>query len=294
MNVFEHSQSRWHRRFLNQLDAKAALPADADLEARQGARLRSAQLLLVAGGAFGVQALRSLRQLPGLRLAVAPLRPQDMGALQQALKEPVSARAGKAELVVRSFDKHALAPSLHGVDAVAFAASRPHPARLAELNQLAVRHGLPLMQATLDNAEFDFGPTVLPGATACQHCAEVRLAAGTQQADVWEARRQFFDRNPDFEHAGRHPSLERMAAALLTAEAERLIGGHQALVAAGHLLRYDVLVNPLSSHFIPYYEWCPVCRPSLGPEGCSADFQAFLQRQGVVLSSPQHPNRSAA
>lgn len=276
MNLFDTQQSEAHEAFVRTLDAAAdaaaassasVAPSDSDPAAPAAGprerRLGATRLLLLAGGEAGRQAVLALRRLPLRHLSVWPLRKQDVALLSPLVAD--AGAIGRLQVLPKPFTPYAAATAFQAHQAVAFASSRPHPQKQRDINDLCVRHGLPWTQLSLNAHEIYLGPTVLPGVTACQACHEVRAMASAAKPDVHRAQIEYFDRNPDFEFKGQLQSLDRMAAAYLCSEIERLLTNVQPPIALSRLVRMDGLYLSQDRHFIPYYEWCPVCRKGAGP-----------------------------
>jgi hypothetical protein len=66
---------------------------------------------------------------------------------------------------------------------------------------------------------------------------------------------------------------------MLGLEVQALAGGERAPAALNRLVSYDLTMTPRMHRFIPYYEWCRVCRPPMRPGSRSPAFDAFLQRR---------------
>lgn len=272
MNHFDTHHAEAHQAFVRSLDAHGGDAQDA--QDAHDRRLAATRLLLIAGGETGRQAVLALRRLPLRHLTVWPLRKQD-----QALLQPLAAEAGavgRLQVLPQTFTQYAASTAFNAHQVVAFASSRPHPRLQRAINDLCVRHRLPWTQLSLNAHEIHLGPTVLPGATACQACHEVRALASAAKPDVHRAQIEYFDRNPDFEFKGQLKSLDRMGAAYLASEIERLVTAAHPPVALSRLLRMDGLYLSQERHFIPYYEWCPVCRT---PHAAAArpTFAEFIQ-----------------
>ncbi|WP_167086321.1 TOMM precursor leader peptide-binding protein [Massilia frigida] len=278
-NTFELAASNWHTLYLQRVDARHADDAHVtDLVQR---RLSKARVSLIVDSGMAVPVLHALKHLQLGHLCVAPLDP---GAMSVLAHELPAATATQSVIARPVFDNRTFTLGLYDIDLVAVALTRPHPQQLASINAIAVRHGIPVCPVLLDGARVELGPTVMPGASACLACAEVRSAANAAHIEAWEAERQFHDRNPGFEAPGRFDSLARVAASMLALEISALIGGARAPAAVNRLVSYDLTTSSKSHPFIPYYEWCQVCRPPMRPGTRSTHFEDFLLRRKVKLT----------
>jgi bacteriocin biosynthesis cyclodehydratase domain-containing protein len=282
-NTFSAAANAWHQRYLQDLDSRAAQEPGSDTPAQR--RLSRAHVCLVADAGMMAPMLRAWRHLGLGRLSVVPLDSAAQAVLQQEL--PCLGDSVRAS-AQRVLDPRNFTLGLYGVDMVAVALTRPHPRQLATLNAIAVRHGVALCPAVLDGARLELGPLVLPGVSACLACADVRRTANATHVEAAEAERQFYDRNPAFEAPGRFESLARVAASLLGMEIKAMIGGTHLPHAINSLVTYDLAITPKSHRFIPYYEWCDVCRPCAGQHERSAGFAAFLERRAMTTTGSIH------
>ncbi|MEG2803371.1 hypothetical protein [Stenotrophomonas sp.] len=262
-----------HLRMLERLDARAQrLQADDRSAMTAPRRLTASQVYLVAGGEVGRQTARRLAALGLGYLSIAAATAQDQAALREAF--PAGTR-GDCNVLPGVYDIYAAALQLGMHQLICFASSRPHPAIQSELNEAAVRLGIPFVQASLFAHEVQLGPTVIPGATACHACYQARLKANYARLDVPEARDRFLDRNPGFQFDGRLASVDALAASLAASEVSRVLSNHAPPVALSAEVSINALTQTRQRHFIPYVEWCAVCS-SARPEPHSTAFSSFV------------------
>lgn len=277
-DTFSAAAMQWHERYLRKLDERAAQSLPTVAAATR--RLRGAHVSLIVDAGMAAPALSAFERLGLGRLSVVPM---DGAASAKLAREPAM-REGRLAMPKSNFEQKSFTLRCFDVDLVAVALSRPHPRWLSELNSVVVRHDLPLAIAILEGASVSLGPTVLPGCSSCVACTDVRLAANVEHIEAWTTERMFYDRNPGFVPVGRFDSLARVAGSLLGLEVSALLGGERAPHAVNRLVTYDVAVTPKTHRFVPYYEWCPVCREPTSPESCSPGFDAFMQRRNALAT----------
>jgi bacteriocin biosynthesis cyclodehydratase domain len=262
-----------HSRMLERLDARAQrLQADEHSTMTAPRRLAASQVYLVAGGQVGLQTARMLATQGLGHLTIVAATAQDHAALHDAFT--AGADSGR-NVMPTAYDIYAAALQLGMHQLICFASSRPHPAVQNELNEAAVRLGIPFVQASLFAHEVQLGPTVIPGATACHACYQMRLKANYARLDVPEARDRFLDRNPGFQFNGRLASVDALAASLAASEVSRVLGNHAPPVALSTEVSINALTQTRQRHFIPYVEWCAVCS-SARPQQQGTEFSAFV------------------
>ncbi len=263
-----------HQHLLDRLDARARrIHADDPSAMTPRRRLASCQVYLVAGGEVGRRTADKLAALGLGYLSVAAATAQDQAALRQAF--PAGAR-GDCSVLPGAYDIYAAALQLGMHQLICFASSRPHPAVQTQLNEAAVRLGIPFVQTALFAHEIQLGPTVIPGATACHACYQARLKANYARSDVPEARDRFLDRNPTFEFAGRLVAVDELAATLTASEVERVLSNHAPPVALSTEVSINALTQTRQKHFVPYLEWCAVCQHTRAPD-TTGEFSSFVQ-----------------
>lgn len=271
-----------HRALLDLLDAQVRRTAGADAAVDAAARLRHAQVFLVAGGAVGLRTAVHLAGLGLRHLTICPLSAKDLGIFQAPLRA-----SGHANWSVfpHDFNIYGAAMQLKLHQLLAFAASMPAPRVQRELNEAAVRLDIPLVQASVFAHEVYLGPTVLPGHTACNACYQTRLKANYGRVDVPEARDRFLDKNPEFEFRGQLDAIDRLAAALAASEAERLLGGARPPLALSREVVVNALTQGRQDSFVPYVEWCAVCSSSR-PRRSDDRFARFVRETAAAVRQP--------
>lgn len=262
-----------HQSLLARLDARAQRLGVNDGDAMTPRRrLESSQVYLVAGGEVGLRTAKKLAQMGLGYLSIAAVNTEDHAALRAAFPP-----GGRSDCTVLPsvYDIYAAALQLGMHQLICFASSRPHPAVQSQLNEAAVRLGIPFVQTALFAHELQLGPTVIPGSTACHACYQARLKSNYARSDVPEARDRFLDRNPGFQFAGHLAPVDEVAASLTTTEVERVLSNNAPPVALSTEVSVNALTQTQQRHFIPYVEWCEVCHDSRAPQN-DVEFSAFV------------------
>ncbi len=263
-----------HTRMLRRLDARARQLAGYKHEVLTPAeRLASSQVYLVAGGEVGLRTAKRLAELGLGYLTMAGVTVADQTALRDTF--PPGARKD-CTVLPRTYDIYASALQLGMHQLIVFAASRPHPTVQSQLNEAAVRLGLPFVQTALFAHEAQLGPTVIPGATACHACYQTRLRANYSRLDVPQARDRFLDRNPEFQFAGHLTAVDDLAATLAATEVDRVLSNHAPPLALSAEISVNALSQTRQKHFVPYVEWCEVCHVARTPQN-DMEFSDFVR-----------------
>jgi bacteriocin biosynthesis cyclodehydratase domain-containing protein len=248
-------------------------------------RIRRARLLVISSGPMGAQAVANLLQQPFATLTLIGFSAADRDALNQLSQQP-RRRAQNVIVMPQPYMLTGLSIVLAEHHLAVVATSRPHPSLLEQINETALRTGTPWTQALLWASEFLLGPTIIPGVTACHHCYTVRRRANESRQDVAATVDTFLRHEPDFEFRGQIAPAINLAAAYLTAEVTRVIGGAQTPLALSRIVSFDLLAQHQSSDYITPLEWCPLCHalreaPS-GPT-LAAMVERLIERQEGVL-----------
>ncbi len=219
-------------------------------------RWKSAQVTLFVNGALGYQTALNLADLGFQRVRVLPIQASDRAIWQRAS----GLSSSRPNLAIANntwnVNEMTLAPS----DLLVVAAERPFPELLEAINQASHRSAKPWTQLLAWGNELTLGPTVLPGQSACYACYQTRRYANESRVDVWQARETLFRNDPDAILQGRLQPLTNLAAAYLTSEVARFLGGAPAPIAIGHEVVWDGLYQTYRRSLIVPFEHCPVCR----------------------------------
>jgi adenylyltransferase/sulfurtransferase len=140
------------------------------------------------------------------------------------------------------------------------------PGRLGavyRVNRACLREGIPWTSGSLGGIEAVFGPTVLPGRTACYLCYKMRaIACSTRPGAELAFERTLETRNRD--DSSRRENLTFAAGVLgnlAALEAFKAITGVGACSVAGGIAVLDLVRGGWQQHTVLRKPWCPSCYP---------------------------------
>lgn len=256
------TQSHAHDRYARQI----TFFSHFSLEARALQRKLSESHVLVAGlGRVGARLLRSLIT-SGVGRLTAMAGPLDSPARSAAVIRNVCRAAQRRSLACREgtlFEDGVCLPSaeLRGVDVVIVALDAPAPGLLSQINTVCVGANTIWLPVGINGAEAYFGPTVLPGRTACYTCCDLRTKANL---DHVEAYRLYEERLNAGQHRdfGTLPQFPRIIAEMATTEVVRLLSGFHRATTYGRVFTVDLVTLASCFHDVLRLPRCPTCGES--------------------------------
>ncbi len=220
-------------------------------------RLRTARVLLVAGGNVGLQTALRLRGLPLSHLFVLAVHEREIAEWRPILAQPAAAE--RVSIGRQKCSTNGFGVLLANYDLVVLAVNRPYPSLAEGINRACQRIGVAWTQLQTWGAEITLGPSVLPGITACYGCYRLRLRANESRADVWAAREQFFHNDSTFAFGGNLSAFVNTAASYAAIEVERLLTGAAPPLALSREMHWNWLEHTSSQNHVAPAEHCAVC-----------------------------------
>lgn len=215
------------------------------------------RLLLIGCGAV-MRDVAALLEQAGLRAqvhAVQPAAPPDTAALQDLLERA-------------------------GVTAAAAVFDRPMPRVASALNAAAQRRDTPFTLGVVEETMIRIGPSVWPGRTACYECFRTRYLTHSPNRRAEVPLERFYDDHPDWTPRGRLGALDRLAAALIATEVERLLRGEPPVRA--RYLTLDPFTGQHGRHAVTPVGWCAACSRVRAPQEWSSE--ALAPAVGALLA----------
>jgi bacteriocin biosynthesis cyclodehydratase domain-containing protein len=254
--------------------------ADQNGDPRSGAefqhRLRQARVVILGLGRIGSNLLRDL-VLAGVGAVVGvdaePVGEHDVGSDAWFTAEHAGRARSEAaiELVAATSTAVEYRPAPEPTDSAALAAllgsgtftvlcrDGYRPSEYRAVNRAALERAVPWTSARLTGLEFEIGPTVLPGHTACFECADLRQKSNLGDLAEHRIVEEFLD-------TGRlHPEVPAFTpgVSLLSLEVIKALSWFAAPVTCSSLYTLDLLRMQSRLHPVLKLPRCAVCgRPA--------------------------------
>lgn len=118
-----------------------------------------------------------------------------------------------------------------------------------------------LSAAPLDGKELHVGPLVVPGATACYKCYELRYKSNLGLLEAYLPFERFVQQAGETRDFGFLPPLADLIAGIAVEEIDAVVAGRPSLLE-GRLVTIDPALFRIERHPVLRLPRCPVCTPA--------------------------------